>query len=146
MLWAIDGRACSLLLMVVRPALSRLMGRKEQGRVPMADAELALGNEHALPSIAQSKEDSPQVSVLGGLNPLSEICLPAPGSGLELQIEHLQMLAKNDPEPGAGRQISDSGFNPPSTDTRLLSSLLWAIDGRSCSLPSDTARPGQDNH
>ena len=87
-----------LLLMVVRPALSRLMGRKEQGRVPMADAELALGNEHALPSIAQSKEDSPQVSVLGGLNPLSEICLPAPGSGLELQIEHLQMLAKNDPE------------------------------------------------
>ena len=87
-----------LLLMVVRPALSRLMGRKEQGRVPMADAELALGTEHALPSIAQSKEDSSQVSVLGGLNPLSEICLPAPGSGLELQIEHLQMLAKNDPE------------------------------------------------
>ena len=85
-----------LLLMVVRPALSRLMGRKEQ--VPMADAELTLGNEHDLPSIAQSKEDSSRVSVLGGLNPLSEICLPAPGSGLELQIEHLQMLAKNDPE------------------------------------------------
>ena len=87
-----------LLLMVVRPALSRLMGRKEQGLVPMADAELALGNEHALTKIAESNEDSGRVSVLGGLNPLSEICLPAPGSGLELQIEHLQMLAKNDPE------------------------------------------------
>jgi len=36
--------------------------------------------------------------VFGELNPLSEIRLPAPGSGLELQIEHLQMLAKNDPE------------------------------------------------
>ena len=36
--------------------------------------------------------------MLGESNPLSEICLPAPGSGLELQIEHLQMLAKNDPE------------------------------------------------
>ncbi|MOA12710.1 flagellar MS-ring protein [compost metagenome] len=37
-------------------------------------------------------------SVFGELNPLSEIRLPAPGSGLELQIEHLQMLAHNDPE------------------------------------------------
>lgn len=36
--------------------------------------------------------------MLGEHNPLAEIRLPAPGSGLELHVEHLQMLAKNDPE------------------------------------------------
>ena len=35
---------------------------------------------------------------LGDRAGLAEITLPAPGSGLEMQIEHLQMLAKNDPE------------------------------------------------
>ena len=48
--------------------------------------------------VALASEEVAEISVLGELNPLSEIRLPAPGSGLEMQIEHLQMLAKNDPE------------------------------------------------
>lgn len=88
-----------LLLLVVRPALSRLM----KGAETPAALE---GDEHAVPSLGNErssqalpgKDDSTFVTMLGELNPLSEICLPAPGSGLELQVEHLQMLAKNDPE------------------------------------------------
>ena len=36
--------------------------------------------------------------IFSELNPLAEIRLPAPGSGLEHQIEHLQMLALHEPE------------------------------------------------
>ncbi|RFA30721.1 flagellar M-ring protein FliF [Alkalilimnicola ehrlichii] len=36
--------------------------------------------------------------VFSELNPLAEIPLPDPSSGLELQIEHLRMLTENDPE------------------------------------------------
>ena len=57
----------------------------------------SLGNERSSQALP-GKDDSTFVTMLGELNPLSEICLPAPGSGLELQVEHLQMLAKNDPE------------------------------------------------
>ncbi|MFV3089531.1 flagellar M-ring protein FliF, partial [Pseudomonas sp. GW6] len=60
---------------------------------------LALHAERAAERLlARVGDDTPSATVLGELNPLSEIRLPAPGSGLELQIEHLQMLAKNDPE------------------------------------------------
>lgn len=89
-----------LLLMVVRPALSRLSGRKDQPVQPALEvtAELKPGSEHKPRSLAPNNESGNFATMLGETNPLSEICLPAPGSGLELQIEHLQMLAKNDPE------------------------------------------------
>ena len=89
-----------LLLMVVRPAMSRLLGRKEQPLQATLEVpdELKLGSENASRALAKSPESGGYSAMLGETNPLSEICLPAPGSGLELQIEHLQMLAKNDPE------------------------------------------------
>ena len=89
-----------LLLMVVRPAVRNL----SKASVPSlaaaeADAALALPGERAERLLGRaSAEEFSGINVLGELNPLSEIRLPAPGSGLELQIEHLQMLAKNDPE------------------------------------------------
>lgn len=90
-----------LLLMVVRPAVRSLSQRSQPG-VPVAvegDDQLALHAERAAERLlARVGDDAPSATVLGELNPLSEIRLPAPGSGLELQIEHLQMLAKNDPE------------------------------------------------
>jgi flagellar M-ring protein FliF len=90
-----------LLLMVVRPAVRSLSQRSQPG-VPVAvegDDQLALHAERAAERLlARVGDDAPGATVLGELNPLSEIRLPAPGSGLELQIEHLQMLAKNDPE------------------------------------------------
>ncbi|PKQ39554.1 flagellar M-ring protein FliF [Pseudomonas sp. YY-1] len=90
-----------LLLMVVRPAVRSLSQRSQPG-APVAvegDDQLALHAERAAERLlARVGDDTPGATVLGELNPLSEIRLPAPGSGLELQIEHLQMLAKNDPE------------------------------------------------
>ncbi|MEQ6328306.1 flagellar basal-body MS-ring/collar protein FliF [Pseudomonas chengduensis] len=90
-----------LLLMVVRPAVRSLSQRSQPG-VSVAvegDDQLALHAERAAERLlARVGDDAPGATVLGELNPLSEIRLPAPGSGLELQIEHLQMLAKNDPE------------------------------------------------
>lgn len=87
-----------LLLLVVRPALARLL-KGADARAGLENPEtLNLGNELAAHGLPPGKEDSTFVNMLGELNPLSEICLPAPGSGLELQVEHLQMLAKNDPE------------------------------------------------
>ena len=90
-----------LLLMVVRPAVRSLSQRSQPG-APVAlegEDQLALHAERAAERLlARVGDDTPGATVLGELNPLSEIRLPAPGSGLELQIEHLQMLAKNDPE------------------------------------------------
>ncbi|PIA68030.1 flagellar M-ring protein FliF [Ectopseudomonas toyotomiensis] len=90
-----------LLLMVVRPAVRSLSQRSQPG-MPVAvegDDQLALHAERAAERLlARVGDDAPGATVLGELSPLSEIRLPAPGSGLELQIEHLQMLAKNDPE------------------------------------------------
>ena len=86
-----------LLLLVVRPALGRLIkgvGAPDDGLATVP----SLGVDAHAQALPPGKEDSNFVSMLGELNPLSEICLPAPGSGLELQVEHLQMLAKNDPE------------------------------------------------
>lgn len=89
-----------LLLLVVRPALARLMGRTADPAPAQLDntegkPRVDVADERLLPA---GEEGSTVVSMLDELNPLSEICLPAPGSGLELQVEHLQMLAKNDPE------------------------------------------------
>lgn len=92
-----------LLLMVVRPAMRGLISRPEQN----ATAQAADG-EAELPAMLASEQAGRLLSRVGGerdpaalfseLNPLSEIRLPAPGSGLEHQIEHLRMLAENDPE------------------------------------------------
>jgi len=92
-----------LLLMVVRPAVRGLVSRP-QAEGAIADA----GGEAELPAMLASEQAGRLLSRVGGerdpaklfseLNPLSEIRLPAPGSGLEHQIEHLRMLAENDPE------------------------------------------------
>jgi flagellar M-ring protein FliF len=91
--------ALLLLLLVVRPAVRSLTQRS----LPAPEAEAEAEQNFALPEAAERRLafanpelDGPHV--FGELNPLSEIRLPAPGSGLEMQIEHLQMLAKNDPE------------------------------------------------
>lgn len=92
--------ALLFLLFGVRPAVRSLTQRAQPtatAALPEGSAEypLALDAERRL---ALGSESVGGLNVLGELNPLSEIRLPAPGSGLEHQIEHLQMLAKNDPE------------------------------------------------
>ncbi|MFV3366916.1 flagellar basal-body MS-ring/collar protein FliF [Pseudomonas sp. NY15435] len=92
--------ALLFLLFGVRPAVRSLAQRAQPtatAALPEGSAEypLALDAERRL---ALGSESVGGLNVLGELNPLSEIRLPAPGSGLEHQIEHLQMLAKNDPE------------------------------------------------
>ncbi|WP_323815651.1 flagellar basal-body MS-ring/collar protein FliF [Cellvibrio sp. NN19] len=82
-----------LIFMVVRPALRDLIRSNNQILMP-ADT---------LPSPQPERSEphtfgQPAPRVLGEFSPLTEITLPAPGSGLEMQVEHLQMLAKNDPE------------------------------------------------
>lgn len=88
-----------LLLIVVRPAVRNLT-RPSQPALPdeAATESLALAGERPERLLGLGQNEISGLNVLGELNPLSEIRLPAPGSGLELQIEHLQMLAKNDPE------------------------------------------------
>lgn len=97
--------ALLLLLIVVRPAVRNLTQRSVaalpqgdglEGSVVEPSAPAALEGDNR-PALASPREPGGP-HVFGELNPLSEIRLPAPGSGLELQIEHLQMLAKNDPE------------------------------------------------
>lgn len=85
-----------LLLIVVRPVVRNLTQNRPLA-LPEADSEYSLPRDAEL-RLARAGEELGGINVLGELNPLSEIRLPAPGSGLELQIEHLQMLAKNDPE------------------------------------------------
>jgi len=89
--------AALLLLLVVRPAVRNLTQRSLPAELPPAEPEYPLP-EAAERRLAFATPELGGVNVFGELNPLSEIRLPAPGSGLELQIEHLQMLAKNDPE------------------------------------------------
>ncbi|MBB4862036.1 flagellar M-ring protein FliF [Pseudomonas nitritireducens] len=92
--------ALLFLLFGVRPAVRSLTQRAQ----PTATAALPEGSSEyplavdAERRLALGSESVGGLNVLGELNPLSEIRLPAPGSGLEHQIEHLQMLAKNDPE------------------------------------------------
>ena len=81
-----------LIFMVVRPALRDLIRSNTQVLMP-AEA-LPAGQQE--PRLSMGERAGPRV--LGEVSPLAEITLPAPGSGLEMQIEHLQMLAKNDPE------------------------------------------------
>ena len=97
--------ALLLLLIVVRPAVRNLTQRSVaalpqgdglEGSLVEPSAPAALEGDNR-PALASPREPGGP-HVFGELNPLSEIRLPAPGSGLELQIEHLQMLAKNDPE------------------------------------------------
>jgi flagellar M-ring protein FliF len=97
------GLICLLLLwMVVRPAMRSLTQNRSseaQAVLPKAaDEPLALSAELLAARHLSGESVIPGATVLGELNPLAEIYLPAPGSGLEMQIEHLQMLAKNDPE------------------------------------------------
>jgi flagellar M-ring protein FliF len=90
------GLICLLLLfMVVRPAVRNLTRSPQEVLPPLVEPALTLGNERG--PLHHYGAEAGQ-GILGELNPLAEIRLPAPGSGLELQIEHLQMLAKNDPE------------------------------------------------
>lgn len=96
--------ALLLLLIVVRPAVRSLTQRNalEPSEAQVPEAAMATGaarlEAQARAALASPSGGNDGVQVFGELNPLSEIRLPAPGSGLELQIEHLQMLAKNDPE------------------------------------------------
>jgi len=97
--------ALLLLLLVVRPAI-RSLTRREGEPAPNAATEATLAAPTAMPALAGDARpalagprlEGGTATIFGELNPLSEIRLPAPGSGLEMQIEHLQMLAKNDPE------------------------------------------------
>ncbi|MCY1281645.1 Flagellar M-ring protein [compost metagenome] len=89
-----------LLLIVVRPAVRNLTQRTTPA-LPQDDAEAvlaAIAGERGERLLARVGDEPRALGVFSELNPLSEIRLPAPGSGLEHQIEHLQMLAKNDPE------------------------------------------------
>ncbi|HAW23143.1 MAG: flagellar M-ring protein FliF [Gammaproteobacteria bacterium] len=98
--------ALLLLLIVVRPAVRSLTQRNAPVETdPVALEGTLTGMQGPLPieaetraTLASPRPSGDGIHVFGELNPLSEIRLPAPGSGLELQIEHLQMLAKNDPE------------------------------------------------
>jgi flagellar M-ring protein FliF len=89
-----------LLLLVVRPLIRTLSLRALPA--PLTDADVALPEglpaERAERLLTRFNEQGSEVGLFSELNPLSEIRLPAAGSGLELQIEHLQMLAQNDPE------------------------------------------------
>ncbi|SDJ06511.1 flagellar M-ring protein FliF [Pseudomonas delhiensis] len=87
-----------LLLLVVRPAVRSLTQRKPAPAGGEEGAGTLLANEHGERLLARVGDAPRALGLFSELNPLSEIRLPAPGSGLEHQIEHLQMLAKNDPE------------------------------------------------
>lgn len=97
--------ALLLLLIVVRPAVRNLTQRSVAA-LPQAEGLEGSLVEPGIPAALEgdsrpalsSPREASGPHIFGELNPLSEIRLPAPGSGLELQIEHLQMLAKNDPE------------------------------------------------
>lgn len=80
----------SLLVLwwVVRPVVRRLAQRESQAEA-MPDA--LPGELQSAPGLGSPAR--PQAD-----DPLAEISLPAPGSGVELQLEHLQMLAGRDPE------------------------------------------------
>lgn len=83
-----------LIFMVVRPALRDLIRSNNQVLIP-AENLLNLAADRQEQRVLMG-ETGPRI--LGEFSPLAEITLPAPGSGLEMQVEHLQMLAKNDPE------------------------------------------------
>lgn len=95
--------ALLLLLIVVRPAVRNLTQRNEPDQADGLALDAAAAGPARIEAETRAALAAPRASgdgihIFGELNPLSEIRLPAPGSGLEMQIEHLQMLAKNDPE------------------------------------------------
>jgi flagellar M-ring protein FliF len=96
-----------LLLFVVRPVIRALSPQKDPALEAQALAApstpLGVPPSANLPGddlqlLARETQNSGLPKVFSELNPLSEIRLPAPGSGLEHQIEHLQMLSLNEPE------------------------------------------------
>lgn len=111
--------ALLVIVLILRPAIKSLIGKTTgnaghalaaqhaslgangtalPGGFGAANLALGAGLEGALPTPAQLHEPTPGANLLGELNPLAEIRLPAPGTGLEMQIEHLKMLATQDPE------------------------------------------------
>lgn len=87
--------AILLIVLVVRPALRIASRATEQTTDAALPAPAVADPEHMLP---HQQQETPSLKILSELSPLAEIRLPAPNSGLELQVEHLQMLARNDPE------------------------------------------------
>lgn len=87
--------AVLLMVFVVRPAM-RMAGRSANNET--ANALPAPPTDNVEYSLPRPQQDAHLPSILSELSPLAEIRLPAPNSGLELQVEHLQMLARNDPE------------------------------------------------
>ncbi|MET1076684.1 MAG: flagellar basal-body MS-ring/collar protein FliF [Pseudomonas sp.] len=90
-----------LLLLVIRPAVRNLTRGPQAELLPLVDPATQAQQErqdHDERLLARVAEESRVMGLFSELNPLSEIRLPAPGSGLEHQVEHLQMLARNDPE------------------------------------------------
>jgi flagellar M-ring protein FliF len=93
-----------ILLFGVRPAIRALNPRKDDEAAAAAalaagpQAAIAGDDSHLLAPVAPELPTPALPKIFSELNPLAEIRLPAPGSGLEHQIEHLQMLALNEPE------------------------------------------------
>lgn len=88
-----------LLLMVVRPALRSLIHSNQISMLDDSPREVLPTDEPMNQRSHHTIEGGqPRRNQLGGINPLAEIELPDQGSGLELQVEHLQMLAINDSE------------------------------------------------
>ena len=98
--FVLAGLFALIVLWMVTRTLRTLLtsrGADEYGDGEEGYAEQLTGAEPA--SLAQRAESLPQPRpVFSELNPLAEIPLPDPGSGLELQIEHLRMLAEKEPE------------------------------------------------
>lgn len=93
--------ALLLILFVLRPALKSLLQKPLMSDIssePNANPLAFTTDAPSLTNPINLQESHSHGHLLGELNPLAEIKLPAPGSGLELQIEHLKMLATNDPE------------------------------------------------
>lgn len=84
-----------LLLLVVRPAMRMVSRTSDPAAAGELPAPSAAETERL---ITHQTQEQPALNILSELSPLAEIRLPAPDSGLELQVEHLQMLARNDPE------------------------------------------------
>nr|WP_248279894.1 flagellar basal-body MS-ring/collar protein FliF [Parazoarcus communis] len=93
--------AVLVLLLVVRPAIRMATAKREAER-EITDLEQVVDDSGPSdlmphPRLARPGEHA-ALTVLSELSPLSEIRLPAPDSGLELQVEHLRMLARTEPE------------------------------------------------
>src|SRR5699024_1194456 len=86
-----------ILLFGVRPAIRALSPRKDDAEAEAAAAQAASAqaalvsdDSHLLAPAAPEAPAPALPKIFSELNPLAEIRLPAPGSGLEHQIEHLQ--------------------------------------------------------